>query len=293
MTTGARNTRDAASYKAPWQKLDEAEFVRAIRDELNARGWELREGPDGGLTGKPPAPAGSDVDGVALYPHNFYLQYQKGEPLAGIIDKIAGAVSLVESLPSWEEAQGRLTLQLREPLRLTAPDGREVDVVEEPSRLPGLVLALSLDFPDHIAGVTQRILERWGVTREEALALARAQTLAKLPAWEQSEVDGHRYWVAADGNGYAATAIALAESVDLIPVSPRRLWLAAPSRDVALAFEGDSPESDRFIAFAALYVVKEHNEADHARSRYLYRVNEGGRVEVAGFGELPRSKTLL
>ena len=279
------------TYKSSWEPLDEAAFGRQVMIELNARGWELHEEADGSLSGRPPKEF--QADGIVFYLHNFYVSYLKGTPLSEIIEKIAGAVPIMEELPSWEEARDRIALQLREPLRIKAPDGRDAESIEEPSRLPGLVLALVLDFPEHIASVTRTVLERWGVGREEALARAREQTLAKLPRWTRHLVDGHRYWVAANDNGYAATAIAFPESLAEIPVEPEQLWLSAPARDVALAFEGDSPERDRFIALAAAYIVSVHDESDHARSRFLYRVKSGGRVEVAGLGELPDKESLL
>lgn len=202
---------------------------------------------------------------------------------------------MVDAIPrdegDWERVRPRLAMQLRRrpgpPAGLPPEDPARWDPVSERTVFPDLDLCVYIDSPDAMMLVQAEHVKRWGQDRATVLVLARRQTPAHLPQWRLVDVAvaGRRVYVASDTGGYACSAIAFPKHLAKLGVPLQRLWVAAPSRDVAIAFEGGDPDSDPLVPIMAGVVARQYVQFSHPICPALFQVR--GRGEVLYVSALP------
>jgi hypothetical protein len=122
--------------------------------------------------------------------------------------------------------------------------------------------------------ITTQHARRFGVEPAAIFERARRQTPTKIPTWQARKSPFGTYYAAEDGEGFAATAIATPEALSRLPIPEGRRWLAAPERDLAIAFEAEGPSP--LLEIMALMVLHYYGTRPHRVSPRLYGPN--GRV---------------
>lgn len=210
-------------------------------------------------------------------------------------DWLASMQDLQTGRKDWEGVRGRLLLQLRTPTTIRLPDTippewnidrgearRRHRPIALESDLTGLTLQLVIDNPNSLTLVVEAMVERWGVDRGRMAEIARENTLRVLPTWMGGRFKGRRFWQATNQSAVACSSL-LPEHVAKLDVRPGRLWVAAPHRDLAIAYEssGDDPMEDPMLVPFALLVLDRYRTKHHPISPYLYRRVDGD-VHVLG-----------
>ncbi len=234
-------------------------------------------------------PAGHDPNHLVLHLGNAYRRVTEKGDFAwdGVTEELVAtalrAMNAPKETSSWQNVRGLLAMQLRPLPELKVPSGQECHVVAAPSPFLPLSLCVYLDSPESLLLVHSRYLLEWGVTEGTVIEIAERQTLSHLPEWRKLEpVQGRTIYLAADSDGYACSSIAFPEHVERLGIPRERLWLAAPGRDEAIAFEGGSPDDDPFVRGMAHFIRDRYRRIHHPISPCLYRQRVCGAVEILG-----------
>jgi hypothetical protein len=183
-----------------------------------------------------------------------------------------------ERFESWDEVAPRLALQI---LSDDVPIRPDITLVSMPTKYPDLVATAAIDCSNYVQRVAMPMFELWGVSEDEVLRRAMAQTACKVPKWERQTLpNGRSVFVASDSEGFAASAILCDELLDALPISRKHLFVAAPCRDIAIAFESKNPERDADLSVLSHKVDTLYREQAHTISPLVFHVKKNGGVRI-------------
>lgn len=258
---------------------------REFEAELKRRQFTFKRLADGRHEVTSPALAGSELT-LTVSIENLTREVERD----GDFGAIARFVDRFEQLPDddvpWNEASAKLRLSLE-------PNDYDADTVssalQRPTSRHTMLVLTRITRTGDVCWVTKRDLERWGVTREHAEAVA-SQNLDALLLGKAPSVDE----VGTQKLGMIPLEEVSKASVVFAPgfrafIEPKLGWpvlAVTPCRDFVYVFMNDDFD---LVGRAGKVVLEEFAKSDHPITTEVWKVSDAG-VEAIGALGKPKSK---